>query len=458
MDYLTRYYINLCEDLQKKLNLLEYVLPGVNPSGTSSPRKTRLTGLLDFPQTRLLAKSEKLGKREKIPDPGLKLFLKAIGYQQPKKKFAPSITSNVISQTVQSMPDLIARSGTEGAERVAEITRQLKPWSTLPTSVMRSLDLQRTPETLRASDEYDQLRPPDSLAISEIEPSQNWSPLKYPPQDETLKEPRWRSTAKRIDNYKQNVERIKSEEQERERRYQERRQRFQPPPTPNLASLAGMSPTERSTAIAGMRSRDLEQIQKDRYNSAKINTMMGRAAPMGADNLEALGAISSELEDRRGPLGGSRNVEDAYRKLRQSVPESDIAVDLSQFNKVDDRVESELKRERDDVRGFANERLASATGKLPVFNELSQDEPRGGGAVVLKRDELKAMEDRVRKDMEKDFASSGKMSPQTYNTYAAISLAKDAEAEKRAREHADWMASREEAAKKMYGDQWMNYM
>lgn len=453
--------MNLCEDLQRKLNLLEYVLPGVNPSGTSSPRKTPLTGLLDFPQTRLLTKSEKPGKREKIPDPGLELFLKAIGYQQPKKKSEPSVTSDVISQTVQSLsnlPDSFAKRDAERSKRVAEITSQFKPWPTLPTSMMRSPDLQRTPETLRASDKYDQLRPPDSLAISEIEPSQNWSPLKYPPQDETLKEPRWRSTAKRIDNYKQNVERIKSEEQERERRYQERRQRFQPPPTPNLASLAGMSPTERSTAIAGMRSRDLEQIQKDRYNSAKINTMMGRAAPMGADNLEALGAISSELEDRRGPLGGSRNVEDAYRKLRQSVPESDIAVDLSQFNKVDDRVESELKRERDDVRGFANERLADATGKLPVFNELSQDEPRGGGAVVLKRDELNALEDRVRKDMEKDFASSGKMSPQTYNTYAAISLAKDSEAEKRAREHADLMASREEAAKKMYGDQWMRYM
>ena len=355
------------------------------------------------------------------------------------------------------MPDLIARSGAEGAERVAEITRQLKPWPTLPSSVMRSPGLQRTPETLRAPDKYDQLRPPDSLAISEIEPSQNWSPLKYPPQDETLQEPRWRSTAKRIDNYKQNVERIKSEEQEKERRYQERRQRFQPPPTPNLASLAGMSPTERSTAIAGMRSRDLEQIQKDRYNSAKINTMMGRSAPMGSENLETLGAISSELEDRRGPLGGSRNVEDAYRKLRQDVYKS-IAVDLSQFNKVDDRVESDLKRERDVARYSANELLASATGKLPVFNKLSQVEPREEGAVVLKRDELNALEDRVRQDVQKDFATSGKMSPQTYNTYAAISLAKDSEAEKRAREHADLMASREEAAKKMYGDQWMNYM
>lgn len=449
MDYLTRYYMNLCEDLQRKLNLLEYVLPGVNPSGTSSPRKTPLTGLLDFPQTRLLTKSEKPGKREKIPDPGLELFLKAIRYQQPKKKSEPSVTSDVISQTVQSLsnlPDSFAKKDAERSKRVAEITSQFKPWLTLPTSMMRSPDLQRTPETLRASDKYDQLRPPDSLAISEIEPSQNWSPLKYPPQDEILKEPRWRSTAKRIDNYKQNVERIKSEEQEKERRYQERRQRFQPPPTPNLASLAGMSPTERSTAIAGMRSRDLEQIQKDRYNSAKINTMMGRAAPMGADNLEALSAISSELEDRRGPLGGSRNVEDAYRKLRENVPTDEIGVDLSKFNKIDDQAESDLKRERKIQRELANYKLSDAAGKPVSFDS------------VLKRDELNALEDRVRQDVQKDFATSGKISPQTYNTYAAISLAKDSEAEKRAREHADLMASREEAAKKMYGDQWMNYM
>lgn len=349
MDYLTRYYKNLCEDLQRKLNLLEYALPGVNP-----------------------------------------------------------------------------------------LTPKASPYGSSFRSTLR------LPETLRASDKYDQLRPPDSLAISEIEPSQNWSPRI--PQDETLEEPRWRSVAKRVDNYKQNLERIKSEEQEKERIYQERRQRFQPPPTPNLASLAGMSPTERSTAIAGMRSRDLEQIQKDRYNSAKINTMMGRAVPMGADNLEALGAISSELEDRRGPLGGSRNVEDAYRKLRQSVPERFIEVDLSQFNKVDDRIESKLKREREIERAIANAELSDATGKPVSYDS------------VLKRDELKALEDRVRKDMEKDFASSGKMSPQTYNTYAAISLAKDSEADKRAREHADLMASREEAAKKMYGDQWMRYM
>ena len=220
-----------------------------------------------------------------------------------------------------------------------------------------------------------------------------------------------------------------------------------------------MSPTERSTAIAGMRSRDLEQIQKDRYSSAKINTMMGRSAPKGSENLETLGAISSELEDRRGPLGGSRNAEDAYRKLRQSFNNYPyISVDLSKFNKMDDQVESDLKRERDVARYSANELLASATGKLPVFNKLSQVEPREEGAVVLKRDELNALEDRVRQDVQKDFATSGKMSPQTYNTYAAISLAKDSEAEKRAREHADLMASREEAAKKMYGDQWMNYM
>lgn len=56
MDYLTRYYKNLSEDLQRKLNLLEYVLPGVNPY---SGRRTPTTGLLDFPQTRTLTGEER---------------------------------------------------------------------------------------------------------------------------------------------------------------------------------------------------------------------------------------------------------------------------------------------------------------------------------------------------------------------------------------------------------------
>ena len=68
------------------------------------------------------------------------------------------------------------------------------------------------------------------------------------------------------------------------------------------------------------------------------------------------------------------------------------------------------------------------------------------------------MQDAGTRVAKKEFAQTGRMTPETYQAVRTIETARDEALERKVRDTQDLLASREEAAKKMYGDQWMRYM
>ena len=178
-------------------------------------------------------------------------------------------------------------------------------------------------------------------------------------------------------------------------------------PQSDLYSFMKLSQQEREDIAPGLPTNILRGMEQEQYARSRNAVNMGRAdQKLGTEKVAALNTISQTLEDRKGPLGGKAGADTYFERVRRNVSPEDVNRALEAKN-------------------------------LP---------------------ELGAMQDAGTRVAKKEFAQTGRMTPETYQAVRTIETARDEALERKIRDTQDLLASREEAAKKMYGDQWMRYM
>lgn len=178
-------------------------------------------------------------------------------------------------------------------------------------------------------------------------------------------------------------------------------------PQSDLYSFMKLSQQEREKIAPGLPTDVLRGMEEEQYRrSRNVDRMGGGSLKLGTDKVDALNTIGRTLEDRSGPLGGKAGADTYFERVRRNVSPEDVNRALEAKN-------------------------------LP---------------------ELGAMQDAGTRVAKKEFAQTGRMTPETYQAVRTIETARDEALERKVRDTQDLLASREEAAKKMYGDQWMRYM
>lgn len=178
-------------------------------------------------------------------------------------------------------------------------------------------------------------------------------------------------------------------------------------PQSDIYSFMNLSQQERERIAYGLPTKVLRGMEEEQYRRSRNETIYGRGSnKLGADRVAGLNTISRALEDRKGPLGGKAGADTYFERIQRNVSPEDVN------------------------RALRGKNLS----------------------------ELGAMQDAGTRVAKKEFAQSGRMTPSTYQAVRTIETAKDQALERKIRDTQDLMASREEAAKKMYGDQWMRYM
>jgi hypothetical protein len=323
MDYVTKYYKNLCEELSRKIQILEYAIPGVNPN-----LSTR------FPTTRLLTPKERIEATRNLsfiyPENTKKLNLGLLGTQD---WYTKAYKSYWRSKQGRKRSDAMMAPIRTASASIGEISQQLsdfaternKPQPSLPAGTIGGPMGPPTPKAPAAGTEGGPMGPPSYLkeptpswlsgfqndVTKAIETSRPLPPLNIArsggyPED-------------RVD-YKEVERAARQAVEERERKYQEK---YGPKPQPTLTTLAAMNPDERSTSLSGMRTSELERMQKERYLLAKEATRTAAKnnqppAKLGSDVVATLNDINATLEDRKGPLGGKRNVQSYVDRLNRN--------------------------------------------------------------------------------------------------------------------------------------------
>ena len=184
-------------------------------------------------------------------------------------------------------------------------------------------------------------------------------------------------------------------------------------PQSDIYSFMNLSQQERERIAYGLPTKVLRGMEEEQYRRSRSATNYGRGSnKLGADRVAGLNTISRALEDRKGPLGGKAGADTYFERIQRNAgmgPSVDSAL--------------------------AGKNLA----------------------------ELGAMQEAGHRVAKREF-STGKiignagLTPETYGAVRAIETARDEALERKVRDTQDLMASREEASKKMYGEQWMRYM
>lgn len=184
-------------------------------------------------------------------------------------------------------------------------------------------------------------------------------------------------------------------------------------PASDLYSFMNLSQQEREDIARGLPTNVLRGMEKQQYDISRNAVAYGREGQeLGADKVAAMNTISRALEDRSGPLGGQAGADTYFERIQRNA-------------------------------GMGPSVDSALAGK--------------------NLEELGAMQDAGHRAAKKEFDTgriigNAGLTPETYGAVRAIETARDEALERKVRETQDLLASREEAAKKMYGDQWMRYM
>lgn len=349
MDYLTRYYKNLCEDIQRKINLLSEEL---SQKIMDEVRSTLAT-------TRKLD-TEKKARRSRV-NPLTGKSLEQAADENKRALEQRKIDSDARLQ--QDMPNLAARV------KFSRLTR-----SGLPISDEETNKFNLGPEERKSAEL--------STALT---------------------------------------------------------------PKSDLHAFMSLSPDERNIVAPTLNRNVLRGMEQEQYNQSANETLFGRGnKKLGADKVSALNLIGKTIEDKSGPLGGKAGADSYFRRIQR--------------NERDYQSTDEVKTSYEDSqKAFA--------GK--TYDELDAMQQAGHKAVKKLFGDVSAKRGyEVKTDTIEDDTMDPDLTPEELvrrgnGAVAAvkqIQWAKDNLLAQKTTERENLMKSREENARKMYGDQWMKYM